>query len=67
MCKNKIYRCLVTICHPSIYRHPLYNAKCKFPQRWRYKGGGLYIEVVFSVGEDNFYSNINIEFKKKIG
>ena len=30
-------------CHPSIYRHPLYNAKCEFPQRWRYKGGGLYI------------------------
>ena len=30
-------------CHPSIYRHPLYNAKGEFPQRWRYKGGGLYI------------------------
>ena len=30
-------------CHPSIYRHPLYNAKCQFPQRWRYKGGGLYV------------------------
>ena len=32
-------------CHPSIYRHPLYNAKCEFPQRWRYKGGGLYIYI----------------------
>ena len=30
-------------CHPSIYRHPLYKANYEFPQRWRYKGEGLYI------------------------
>ena len=39
-------------CHPSIYRHPLYNAKCEFPQRWRYKGGGLYIyQKIISISQ----------------
>ena len=36
-------------CHTSIYRHPLYNAKGEFSQRWRYKGGGLYIYYVYTL------------------